>query len=88
MRKPSLSSVAYAPTPLPVTKTDLRDYLMLELNNISASIRLLPEGNLDVSYVAPSRPRDGMLRIADGTHWDPGSGAGLYYYQGGAWHKS
>jgi hypothetical protein len=33
----------------------------------------------------PVRPREGMLAYADGTDWDPGSGAGLYQYRGAAW---
>ena len=40
-----------------------------------------------ISYVAPTKLREGMLRIADGAEWDPGSGAGLYRYQGAAWTK-
>jgi hypothetical protein len=36
---------------------------------------------------APSRPRAGDIRQADGTHWNPGSGQGIYGYYGGAWHK-
>jgi hypothetical protein len=33
----------------------------------------------------PARPQDGQLVYADGTNWNPGSGAGLYAYWGGAW---
>jgi len=29
----------------------------------------------------------GMTVLADGTDWNPGSGAGVYSYYGGAWHK-
>lgn len=29
----------------------------------------------------------GMTVLADGTDWDPGSGAGVYTYYGSAWHK-
>lgn len=41
----------------------------------------------EVSYVAPDKPREGMLRFADGTSWNPGSGRGLYQYVSGAWVK-
>ena len=37
--------------------------------------------------VAPSKPRAGDIRLADGTNWNPGSGAGFYGYYGGAWVK-
>jgi hypothetical protein len=33
---------------------------------------------LVVLHAAPAQTRPGMLVIADGTDWDPGSGAGLY----------
>lgn len=42
---------------------------------------------LGTTYVAPSKPRAGDIRLADGTQWDPGSGAGFYGYYGGAWVK-
>lgn len=29
----------------------------------------------------PQRPRVGMVVYADGTHWNPGSGEGIYYYK-------
>lgn len=35
---------------------------------------------------APSSPKTGTIAYADGTNWDPGSGAGYYYYTvGGTW---
>lgn len=33
----------------------------------------------------PKKPRRGQLVYADGTYWDPGSGEGLYTYNGFAW---
>lgn len=38
-------------------------------------------------HANPTDPQEGMVVWADGTNWDPGSGAGLYEYRGGAWHK-
>ncbi len=38
-------------------------------------------------YAAPQNPQVGMLAWADGTSWNPGAGAGLYEYRGGAWNK-
>lgn len=37
-------------------------------------------------YVEPARPREGMIVYADGTVWDPGSGRGIYRYDG-AWSQ-
>ena len=39
-----------------------------------------------VWHVAPVKPREGLLVYADGTDWNPGSGAGYYVYYAGAWH--
>lgn len=36
-------------------------------------------------YAAPQRLYDGLVAKADGTAWNPGSGAGTYQYRGGAW---
>lgn len=36
-------------------------------------------------YAAPSPLKDGLIAYADGTTWNPGSGAGIYYYNGSAW---
>jgi hypothetical protein len=38
-------------------------------------------------YAVPQRVRDGMIVLADGTTWNPGSGGGFYGYYAGAWHK-
>lgn len=38
-----------------------------------------------VLHVEPARPREGLVVYADGTDWDPGSGKGLYQYDGSAW---
>ncbi len=35
--------------------------------------------------VAPKKPRDGVIAMADGTNWNPGSGAGFYGYRAGSW---
>lgn len=39
------------------------------------------------SYREPDKLDEGMIRLADGTSWDPGSGKGLYQYLDGAWVK-
>lgn len=37
-------------------------------------------------HAAPKRVGPGLVVLADGTDWNPGSGAGYYGYRGGAWH--
>lgn len=40
---------------------------------------------LRVLHAEPVRYSEGVLVLADGSDWDPGSGAGLYIRRGGAW---
>jgi hypothetical protein len=40
---------------------------------------------LDTLYIAPTKMPEGMIVKADGTTWNPGSGAGVYCRRGGAW---
>jgi len=41
---------------------------------------------LVMQYEAPSKPREGMIALSDGTSWATGS-AGFYGYYGGSWVK-
>lgn len=38
-------------------------------------------------HSAPVKVRIGMIVLADGTDWDPGSGQGFYGYYNGQWNK-
>lgn len=64
---------------------------LLYLNDLLVQVKnTLDELNASffaVSHAAPEKPRDYMIRIADGTNWNPLSmGAGMYQYYNGAWH--
>ena len=85
MRTPTIASIFYTPAP-PTQDEDLSRYVYNELNKVAASIRALAEGHLEVSYAAPVKPREGDIRLADGTTWNPGSGKGVYCYYSSAWH--
>jgi hypothetical protein len=63
---------------------NLLDYLMGELEAIE---RELPAPDLGTINKAPTKPRDGMVRYADGVGWNPGSGEGFYGYYAGSWKK-
>lgn len=57
-----------------------------EFQNIRASMQEAVDGVIyKTLYAEPSRIYDGLTVKADGTTWDPGSGAGCYQYRGGAW---
>lgn len=57
-----------------------------ELERLGRTLTDFPILQLAVLHVAPDKPREGMVACADGTNWNPGSGAGFYGYHGGAWH--
>lgn len=83
MRTPNLGTIAFNPADPPADPKELQRYLR-ELNTLlSAVITALAAGHLDQTHVAPDKPRDGDLRYAaGGASWDPGSGKGLYIYNG------
>jgi hypothetical protein len=70
----------------PTNAPELVAFLARELEEIS---RAMSEPNqfltLDTSYQTPSKVREGMIVLADGSSWNPGSGAGFYGYRGGSW---
>lgn len=70
-------------TPTPIASWDA---LNLELQRVSLKLAE-PADFLSVGmlYAPPTKPRDGMIVLADGTAWNPGSGAGFYGYRAGAW---
>lgn len=86
MRAPTLASAAYVAGNPPDDPAQLPRFLQAELSKLSATLDLLISGHLDKTTVAPLKPREGDLRLADGTLWNPGSGIGVYCYYGSAWH--
>lgn len=74
----------YIPRQPPADPAQLPGFFLVELPNIGRgtvtdTVQLQPQS------VAPAKPRAGLLVEADGTNWNPGSGAGLYVYRAGAW---
>lgn len=76
--------MTYTPRNVPQDPAQLPGFFMAELENIARSINT-PIQRLEPLYVAPTRPRDGDLVLADGTSWNPGSGGGVYCYRAGSW---
>lgn len=87
MRAVTRNSVFYVPEPTPADAQELPAYVARELEKIRIAVDMLALGHLDKTHVAPAKPREGDIRLADGTDWNPGSGAGFYGYYGGAWAK-
>lgn len=75
----------YTPAQPPTDPKQLAAFLQQELARISREFAA-PTHQLQPQAAAPARPRDGLIVLADGTNWNPGSGAGYYGYRSGAWH--
>lgn len=72
--------ITFSPPPEQITQA----YLAEVLRKIESHLNDIPE--LERLYAEPARPRLGMLVIADGSEWDPGSGTGTYVYFG-SWRR-
>lgn len=70
-----------ASVPRSLTPTQLYSQLF----SVQLDIQEIKNSLFVVSKEPPERPRDYMIRFADGTNWNPGAGAGLYFYKGGVW---
>jgi hypothetical protein len=79
------SSVQLSGATVPATAEELPKFLNDEIPRIWAAIQALSVGHLDMTYAPPDKPRDGDIRYADGTTWNPGSGKGIYYYKSTTW---
>ena len=76
----------YIPRTPPIDQGQLSEFLAQELSNLSRSLSEQHQTlNLAVSYAAPNKVFDGLIVLADGTKWNPGSGGGFYGYRAGAW---
>ena len=74
---------------IPAFDRELKDYLIdLELR-ISEALRVAEFDviNLAEQNTLPEKLRDGDVFHADGTNFDPGSGEGLYFYNGSTFRK-
>lgn len=87
MRDRNIKSAQYAPGDASQIATipDLVRFLTDEHLRIAAAISLAGAGHLDILYAPPKKPRNGDSAYADGTSWNPGSGKGVYFYNGAVW---
>ena len=77
--------MSYVPAPLPKVASELGPYTRGELERVAAEFSK-PTLTLPTAYAAPTKPRDGMLVLADGVLFNPGAGPGVYCYYGASWH--
>jgi len=57
----------------------------LEFQKLARLFAGQPWVQLGVLSAPPAVPRAGMIAYADGAHWNPGSGEGLYVYKSTGW---
>ena len=86
----------WSPNPAPVDPQQLPDYLFRELNRLGDILFNIDTFRLEPTNVDPEneggtnkgKPRNGDIRYADGTNWNPGgTGEGIYAYTNDAWAK-
>lgn len=78
----------YTPTAVPVAlPRGMRDWLARELRRIANAVGTADTVTLEQLAAEPARLADGMVVYANGTDWNPGSGAGVYAREAGAWVK-
>lgn len=83
--KPKAIDTSGDPKKLTDSVVDLAKFCEDEFAAIATSMQDILR--LQVSFVAPPKPRQGMVVFADGTHWNPGSGEGVYTFKSdAAWH--
>jgi|TARA_R110000824_G_scaffold150350_2_gene320934 hypothetical protein len=70
----------YQPGSIPENPEYLGEFVIRELNKLGDIIYNVAQLRLEQTNVAPVKPRDGDIRYADGTNWNPGSGQGVYVY--------
>ncbi len=77
----------YAPAEPPATQdaAEVLSWALRELQRVSIVLNNVAAGQVEICYAAPDKPRNGMIRYADGAAWNPGSGAGYYGFSNGAW---
>lgn len=80
--------MAYTPQHPPQSPNHIPQFLFEELRRIATEMSTAQEMlRLGETFVAPTKPRAGDIRFADGTSWNPGAGRGFYGYTGTAWTK-
>ncbi len=76
----------YTPGNVPTDPAAWPEYFRNEHAKIAQALETPSERfTWETLYAPPKKFGEGTTVKADGTSWDPGSGAGTYQYRGGAW---
>lgn len=79
MRQP----FSVSPPPTGATAEELSAWMLQELAALGNLLHIVSEVQVEELNAAPPKPRTGMVVLADGTNWNPGSGRGYYGYDAG-----
>jgi hypothetical protein len=74
----------YPATIPPAFPDSFPQYFRAELQRLKATLDDLTDAAPQTAEIEPSKPRRGMVRYAV-SPWNPGSGDGLYVYNGTSW---
>ncbi len=74
--------------PLSSDPTQALPVLNEKLETLTAHLQDLLSQLTTELFAAPAKPYEWMLAVADGMHWDPGQGRGLYQYINGTWQAA
>lgn len=85
LRTMSVSTVGDVPTTTSAETAAIVQWVLTNLRVIIERLNTPGLAQLIELHEEPPKPRVGLLVWADGTDWDPGSGVGLYVFDGSAW---
>ncbi len=80
--------MSYSPQPQPGTDAkELAEWTRKEFEKIEQGFALSDFVRLKSLSAEPKRLLEGLVVLADGVAWNPGSGQGVYAYYNSSWHK-
>lgn len=68
------------PPPLADDVSAVRRWALREFEKLMETLNQMVENPKDEVHVEPTRKVHGLIVLADGTNWNPGSGRGMYWY--------
>lgn len=71
--------------PAPTNIENVAKWTEEQLRKVVDNLDLVDNITLKELHVEPDKPRNGQIILADGTDFDPGSGAGFYGRSAGVW---
>ena len=64
---------------------EVAEFIFNEFHKIAAAFLGVGNVLLEELNAEPGKPREGMVVLADGSNWNPGSGAGFYGFRDSTW---